>query len=195
MLIGVSAVALASVVGSFFGAIAGYFGGVVDAVVGRVIDVLMCFPGIPLALVVAALGPSTRNLILSVAVATLPLFARVSRGQVLSLRARLFVTAARATGVPGRRILLRHVLPNALAPVVVLATVSVGTSIVIASSLSYLGIGPQNELPDWGQLLSAGQPYLSRAWWITTFPGLVITLTVIAVSLLGDWLRDRLEKG
>ncbi len=195
-MVGLAAVALACVTGSLIGLVAGFFGGRIDGLLGRVVDVLMCFPGILLALIVAAaLGPSTRNLILSVALATMPIFARVSRGQVISMRGRLFVTAARAAGVPTRRLLVRHIVPNSLTPIVVLATVSVGTSIVIAASLSYLGVGPQNELPDWGQLLSSGQPYLSGAWWISTFPGLVITLTVIAVSILGDWLRDRLEQG
>jgi peptide/nickel transport system permease protein len=176
------------------GLLAGYLGGVVDTVLARLVDILMCFPGVLLALVITAgLGASRLNLILGVAVATMPMFARVMRGQVMAVRGRLFVQAARATGLPRTRVLLRHVLPNAIAPVVVLATVTVGTSIVLAASLSFLGLGPSSDVPDWGQLLSSGQPYLANAWWVSTFPGVALTLVVISVSLLGDWLRDRMD--
>lgn len=192
--IGLLSVALAVVVGGLLGLVAGYFGGTTDTLISRVLDVMMCFPGILLALVIAAaLGSSVRNLVLAVAAAFVPVFARVLRGQVMAVRGRLFVTAARSVGIRSRRILWRHVLPNAMAPVVVLATVSVGTSVVLAASLSFIGVGPRTTVPDWGQLLSTGQPYLGRAWWISTFPGVVITLTVIAISLLGDRLRDWLE--
>lgn len=192
--IGLQATVVGLVVGSLIGLLAGYVGGIVDLLIGRVVDVLMCFPGVLLALVITvALGPTRDNLVLAVGIATIPAFARVMRGQVLAVRGRLYVEAARSVGLSGSRILLHHVLPNATAPVVVLATVSVGTAIVAAASLSFLGLGPQSEVPDWGQLLATGQPYLANAWWISTFPGLVLTATVIAVSLLGDWLRDRLD--
>jgi peptide/nickel transport system permease protein len=192
--IGLSSVVLATVIGGLLGLIAGYFGGWIDMVFSRIVDVLMCFPGVLLALLItAALGPSTRNVIIAVALATLPGFARIMRGQVLAVRSRLFIEAATATGLPQRRIVARYIVPNAIAPIVVLATISVGVSIVLAASLSYLGVGPQAEVPDWGQLLASGQAYMGTAWWISTFPGLALTLTVIAVSLLGDWLRDRLD--
>ena len=194
MVIGHLATLFGVVVGGLLGLVAGYFGGWVDMVIGRLIDILMCFPGVLLALVIAsALGATTTNLILAVGIATVPGFARVMRGQVMSVRGKLFVEAARSNGFRPGRIVFRHILPNSLAPIVVMATVSVGTAIVVAASLSYLGLGPRMDIPDWGQLLAMGQPYLSGAWWISTFPGITLTLTVIAVSLAGDWLRDRLD--
>lgn len=195
VVIGLSSVALAATVGTVLGLLAGYLGGLVDSVLGRLVDILMCFPGVLLALVITAgLGASRLNLVLGVAVATMPMFARVMRGQVLAVRGKLYIQAARATGLPRTRILLRYVLPNAIAPVVVLATVTIGTSIVLAASLSFLGLGPASDVPDWGQLLSTGQPYLATAWWVSTFPGLALTLVVISVSLLGDRLRDRMDQ-
>lgn len=194
LVIGLFATVVGTVVGGLIGLVAGYVGGWVDMLVGRVMDVFMAFPGILLALVVtSALGATTTNLIIAVGISTVPMFYRVMRGQVMAVRGRLFVEAARSTGFRPGRIVLRHVLPNALAPTVVLATVTIGTSIVIGASLSFLGLGPRTEVPDWGQLLAMGQPYLSNAWWISTIPGIALTLTVIAVSLLGDWLRDRLD--
>lgn len=194
IIIGLAATAIAVVVGGVLGMLGGYLGGAVDMIIGRIIDTLMCFPGVLLALVIAtALGPTTANLILAVGVGSLPAFARVMRGQVMSVRSRLYVEAAHSVGFSRVRILGRHVLPNAIAPIVVLATVSIGTAIVVAASLSFLGLGPKSAVPDWGQLLAGGQPYLASAWWISTFAGLAITLTVIAISLLGDWLRDSLD--
>lgn len=194
LVIGLFATVLGFVVGGTIGLLTGYVGGWVDMVVGRVMDMFMAFPGVLLALVVtAALGASTTNLVVAVGISVVPGFYRVMRGQVMSVRSRLFVEAARSVGFSPARILVRHVLPNALAPVLVLATVTVGTSIVLGASLSFLGLGPRTEVPDWGQLLAMGQPYLANAWWISTFPGLALTLTVIAVSLVGDWLRDRLD--
>ncbi|WP_154794128.1 ABC transporter permease [Occultella kanbiaonis] len=194
MIIGLCATAFGMLVGSVLGLIAGYLGGWVDMVIGRFIDMLMCFPGVLLALIIAAaLGSTTTNLILAVGIATVPGFARVMRGQVLTVRGHLYVEAARSNGFSPTRTVFRHILPNALAPSVVMATVSIGVAIVVAASLSFLGLGPRTEVPDWGQLLSLGQPYLANSWWISTFPGITLTLTVIAVSLLGDWLRDRLD--
>lgn len=194
LLIGVCSTLLGTVIGSTIGLVAGYAGGWVDMLVGRLLDVLMAFPGILTALLIAAsLGPTTQNLVLAVGLALVPVFARVARGQVMVIRSRLFVEAARSNGFSTARILARHVLPNSLAPVVVLSTINVGTSIVLAASLSFLGLGPRSEVPDWGQVLSTGQPYMATAWWITTIAGLVLTLSVIAISLLGDSLRDRLE--
>ncbi|RZI95655.1 MAG: ABC transporter permease [Microbacterium sp.] len=194
IIIGLAATVIATVIGGGLGLLGGYLGGATDMIIGRIIDTLMCFPGVLLALVIAtALGPTTANLILAVGLGSLPGFARVMRGQVMSVRSRLYVEAAHSVGFSRWRILGRHVLPNSMAPIVVLATVSVGTAIVVAASLSFLGLGPKSPVPDWGQLLAGGQPYLASAWWISTFAGLAITLTVIAISLLGDWLRDRLD--
>lgn len=194
MTIGLLATLLGMLVGGTLGLVAGYLGGWVDMLIGRLVDILMCFPGVLLALIIAsALGATTGNLIIAVGIATIPGFCRVMRGQVMTVRSRLFVEAARSSGFRSSRIVFRHILPNAVAPAVVLATVSIGTAIVVAASLSFLGLGPRTDIPDWGQLLAMGQPYLANAWWVTTFPGITLTFTVIAVSLVGDWLRDRLD--
>ena len=194
MIIGHFATLLGLFIGSLLGLLSGYLGGWVDMVIGRFIDMLMCFPGVLMALIIAtALGPTTTNLIIAVGIALVPGFTRIMRGQVMTVRSRLYIEAARSSGFAPWRILTRHILPNALAPSVVLATVSIGTSIVVAASLSFLGLGPRTDIPDWGQLLAMGQPYIASAWWISTFPGVVLTLTVIAVSLAGDWLRDKLD--
>lgn len=196
VIIGVVSMLIALLIGSAIGLIAGYLGGVVDMLIGRLLDILMSFPGILMALIItAALGPTTRNLIIAVGISTIPQFARVMRAQTIAVRGRLYVEAARASGYSQRRIILAHIVPNAIAPIVVLATLTVGIAIVLAASLSFLGLGPKSIVPDWGQLLSVGQPYLSTAWWISTFAGLMITLTVIATSILGDSLSDRLERG
>lgn len=194
VLIGVTSMLLSVLLGGGLGLLAGYVGGKVDLLVGRLIDVLMCFPGILLALIIAAaLGPSTRNVVIAVGIGHAPAFARVMRGQVMSIRSRPYIEAARATGLSHRQIVGRHILPNSMAPLVVLATIEVGSAIVSAASLSFLGAGSSAGVPDWGRTISDGQPYLSGAWWITTSSGLALTLTVISLSLFGDWLRDRLD--
>lgn len=194
LLIGVAATAFAVVAGGVIGLLAGYLGGWVDTLIGRLLDIMMSLPGVLLALVItASAGASVGILILSVGVALVAVFARIMRGTVMSVRSRLYVEAARSIGYGQWRILLRHVLPNSFAPIVVLATISVGDAIVLAASLSYLGLGPKLDVPDWGQLLASGQAYLQQSWWITTFSGFAIALTVVSISLLGDWLRDRIE--
>ncbi|WP_192498606.1 ABC transporter permease [Ornithinimicrobium pratense] len=192
--IGLAATVLSLIIGGSIGMIAGYWGGRLDMVIGRLIDILMCFPGILLALVIAAaLGPSVRNIIIAVGVGNIPSFARVMRSQVISVRSRLFIEAARATGLSHGRILRTHILPNSLAPIIVLATIEIGSSIVAAAALSFLGAGASSGIPDWGTTIARGQPFLNVAWWITTISGVILTLTVIALSILGDWLRDRLD--
>lgn len=194
LIIGVSAMLISLVFGGGLGLIGAYIGGKVDLVIGRIIDILMCFPGILLALIIAAaLGPSLTNLILAVGIGQAPVFARVMRGQVLSVKSKLFVEAAHAGGLTHLQVISRHVLPNCLAPMVVLSTIEVGTSLVSAAALSFLGAGPSGGVPDWGRLIADGQPYLGSAWWITTFAGIALTLTVISISLIGDWLRDALD--
>jgi peptide/nickel transport system permease protein len=194
IIMGLVSVALGGVIGGLVGVAAGYMGRATDVVVMRLVDILMCFPGILLALVIeAALGPGLHNEIIAVAVASIPVYARVMRGQTLAIRSRHYITAARASGVRETAILARHIFPNVLAPFVVLATLGLGISVIIGSSLDFLGLGPQGGIPDWGLLLANGQNYLDTAWWISTFPGLAITLLVIAANVLGDWLRDRLD--
>ncbi|MGD7732984.1 ABC transporter permease [Propionibacteriaceae bacterium G57] len=196
VLIGLGATALALVIGTTIGLLAGYAGGWVDMVIGRLVDILMSFPGVLMALVIAAaLGPTTRNLVLAVGIAAIPQFARVMRSQTMTVRDRLYVEAARASGFSRTRIILRHILPNAIAPIVVLGTLTIGVAIVLAASLSYLGLGEVRDIPDWGQLLAQGQPYLGSAWWISTFSGLAVTITVICLSILGDALSDKFEEG
>lgn len=194
MLVGIISVLIGLAAGGLVGLVSGYLGGPTDMILMRCIDVLMLFPGILLALLIsAALGPSLSNEIVAVGVASIPSYARVMRGQVLAVRSRPYIDAAVAVGIPQTRILWRHIVPNALAPLVVLATIGVGTGIVIGASLSFLGLGPTTGVPDWGRLLAVGEPYLNGAWWISTFPGLVVTLVVIAVNILGDRLRDVLD--
>lgn len=182
------------IIGSAMGMVAGFFGGVADQSIMRLNDILMCFPGILLALLVgAALGSSLENEIIAVSIGTVPMFARVARGETLRVRGMLYVDSALVAGLPRRQIIWRHVLPNVLAPLVVVATLAVGVSIVLAASLSFLGLGPVGGVPDWGSLLADGETNISVAWWISTFPGGAITLVVVSTNVLGDWLRDRLD--
>ena len=181
-------------VGIPVGAIAGYFGGVLDDVISRVIDTLLAFPGLLLAIaLVAVLGPSLVNVILVMGVTRWVQFARIVRADVLSIREREFVVGARARGNRPVRLLLRHVLPNALTPIIVAATLELAFMIIYESALSFLGLGVQPPTPTWGWMLADGRNYVATAWWLATFPGLAIMLTVLAVNLLGDWLRDTLD--
>jgi len=192
--VGVLSTLLGGAAGSVIGILGGYLGGWADLLVMRLIDILLALPGLFLALIfIAALPPTLTNEILAIGIATVPGFARVLRGQALGVRSRLFVDAAIVTGVRRRAILWRHVLPNCLAPAIVLGTLNIGTAIVIAASLSYLGLGPSSGVLNWGALINSGQGYIDRDWWISTFPGLLVTLLVIAVSILGDRLRDAME--
>lgn len=192
--IGIFSVLLGGIIGGLIGLIAGYRGGLIDTLLMRFIDILMVFPGILLALLVAAaLGTTLQDTIIAVGVASIPAYARMMRGQVLAIRSRLYIDAAITSGLRQTRILWRHILPNALAPMVVLATIGIGTAIVVGSSLSFLGLGPTSGVPGWGRLLAIGEAYIGTAWWISTFSGLIITVVVIAVNILGDWLRDRLD--
>jgi peptide/nickel transport system permease protein len=192
--VGVSSVVLAGVIGVTLGLLAGFHGGRVDAAIMRVVDVFLAIPYILLAMgVVFALGPSLLNVILVMGATRWVQFARVVRADVLSIREREFVSGARARGNRSLRLLLRHVLPNALTPIIVIATLELAFMIIYESALSFLGLGVQPPTPTWGWMLSEGRNYLSTAWWLATFPGLAIMLTVLAVNLLGDWLRDTLD--
>jgi peptide/nickel transport system permease protein len=192
--VGLSAVTLSALIGVTLGLLAGFHGGRTDAVIMRVVDVFLAVPYILLAMgVVFALGPSLLNVILVMAVTRWVQFARIVRADVLSIREREFVSGARARGNRGLRLLLRHVLPNALTPIIVVATLELAFMIIYESALSFLGLGVQPPTPTWGWMLSDGRNYLATAWWLATFPGLAIMLTVLAVNLLGDWLRDTLD--
>lgn len=192
--VGVLSTLLGGFAGSMIGIVGGYLGGWTDLLVMRLIDILLALPGLFLALIfIAALPPTLTNEILAIGIATVPGFARVLRGQAVGVRSQLFVDAATVTGVRRRTVLWRHVVPNCLAPAIVLGTLNIGTAIVIAASLSYLGLGPSSGVLSWGGLINSGQGYIDRDWWISTFPGLLVTLLVIAMSILGDRLRDAME--
>jgi len=192
--VGLSAVTLSCLIGVSLGLLAGFHGGRADAFIMRVVDVFLAIPYILLAMgVVFALGPSLVNVILVMAATRWVQFARIVRADVLSIREREFVSGARARGNRSLRLLLRHVLPNALTPIIVVATLELAFMIIYESALSFLGLGVQPPTPTWGWMLSDGRNYIAIAWWLATFPGLAIMLTVLAVNLLGDWLRDTLD--
>jgi ABC-type dipeptide/oligopeptide/nickel transport system permease subunit len=185
---------LALVVGGGFGLVAGFAGGRVDTAVMRLVDVLLAFPYLLLALIiVAALGPSLTNSILAIGIIYTPQYARLMRGQVLAVQSADFVWAARSVGATPLRVMLRHVLPNSLSPVLVMATLQAGSVVVETAGLSFLGLGAQPPSPDWGALLADGHNYFLSAWWIATFPGLAIFLVVLGFNLVGDALRDQLD--
>ena len=192
--VGLSAVTLSCLIGVTLGLLAGFHGGRTDAFIMRVVDMFLAIPYILLAMgVVFALGPSLLNVILVMAMTRWVQFARIVRADVLSIREREFVSGARARGNRSTRLLLRHVLPNALTPIIVVATLELAFMIIYESALSFLGLGVQPPTPTWGWMLSDGRNYVATAWWLATFPGLAIMLTVLAVNLLGDWLRDTLD--
>jgi len=192
--VGLSAVTLSCLIGVSLGLLAGFHGGRTDAFIMRVADVFLAIPYILLAMgVVFALGPSLVNVILVMAVTRWLQFARIVRADVLSIREREFVSGARARGNRSVRLLLKHVLPNALTPIIVVATLELAFMIIYESALSFLGLGVQPPTPTWGWMLADGRNYIATAWWLATLPGLAIMLTVLAVNLLGDWLRDTLD--
>ena len=192
--IGFFAVIIGSIFGSLMGLIAGYFGGWTDELISTLADIQLAFPFILLAItVIAVLGPSELDLIILIGISGWMTYARVCRGVVLGLREREFVQAVRALGGGDWRIMLRHILPNILSPIIVLATLDLARLIILESTLSFLGLGIQPPKPSWGGMLGEGRDYLSDAWWIATFPGLAIMLTTLAISRGGDWVRDVLD--
>ena len=193
-LVGLGTVAVCAGVGVTLGATAGYFGGLVDEVLMRIIDVLMAFPGILLAILLIAITrePSISSVILALSLTGWAGYARLVRAQVLSLRERPFVVAARAMGAPAPRIIFRHLIPNALAPVIVQATFGIASAILAEASLSFLGLGPEGQ-PSWGALLDQGARYFLVSGHLAFFPGLAILITVVGINLLGDALRDHLD--
>jgi peptide/nickel transport system permease protein len=191
--VGVIAVALAVVLGTMIGGTAGFLGGGADEAIMRGTDLMLAFPTVILALVItAALGAGIRNAIIAIMVAWWPSYARLVRGLVLALRDREYVQAARAVGGSRLRIFLRHVLPGTISPVVILSTLDVGHAILTFASLSFLGLGPPPQIPEWGSMIAAGRNYLDQ-WWISTFPGVAILTLVLAMNVLGDGLRDLLD--
>jgi peptide/nickel transport system permease protein len=192
--IGLVVTILSMLVGVPIGAVAGFVGGKTDELLMRGADVFQSIPPLILALAVAAaLRPSMTNAMIAIAVAWWPWYSRVVRGQVLVLRERTFVEAARCIGVPRRRIIWVHILPNCTSVILVQASLQVGNAILTAAALSFIGVGAQPPLPEWGLMLSAGRGYLPEVWWYVTFPGIAIFITVLGFNLLGDGLRDVLD--
>lgn len=194
MVAGMAVVALAGSLGTCVGILAGYLGGWLDELLMRLTDIFFAFPSLILAMAIAgALGPSLQNALIAVAVVSWPIYARLIRGQVLALREREFVQAAHAIGVANRRIILRHLLPNTLAPFLVQASFDMGTVILSIAGLSFIGFGAQPPTPEWGAMISEGRNYITTQWWLTGGPALGILLLVAAFNLVGDGLRDILD--
>jgi peptide/nickel transport system permease protein len=194
LLVGMISVSIAVGLGAPIGLVSGYYGGRLDALIMRVMDVMLAFPGILLALaIVSVLSPGLGNVMIAVGLSAVPGYARLVRATVLSAREHLYVEAARALGGRDGGILVRDILPNVVAPLIVTATLGLGGAILSAAALSFLGLGSQPPQPEWGRMLSEGRDYLREAWWISTFPGLGILLTVLAMNLVGDGLRDVLD--
>ena len=194
LVIGIVVVASAGVVGTVIGLVAGYAGGLIDEALMRLTEVFLAFPALILAMAIAgALGPSLTNAIIAIAAVTWAVYARLTRGQILSLRRREFVEAARAIGASRIRILWYHLLPNVLAPLMIQASFDLGSSIIAAAGLSFIGFGAQPPTPEWGVMISEGRNYISTQPWLSLFPGLAILLAVGSFNLLGDGLRDAFD--
>ncbi|MDR1732722.1 MAG: ABC transporter permease [Synergistaceae bacterium] len=188
------AVLLGLICGGATGAASGYYGGRMDHIIMRIMDILLAMPMILFAMViVAALGPKTINLTIALSISLIPSFARVVRGAVLTVRDIEFIEAARATGAKDFHIIMRHVLPNCLAPIIVQTTLRIAATITSIAALSFLGLGVQQPYPEWGSLLSSGRTYIRDSSYLTFFPGLAIMITILALNLLGDGLRDTLD--
>jgi len=191
---GLAVVAMAALVGTVVGLIAGYVGGWVDEALMRITDIFFAFPSLILAMAIAgALGPSLRNALIAVTVVTWPVYARLVRGQVLVLREREFVLAARAIGAGHGLILRRHLFPNTLSPLLVQASFDMGTTILSVAGLSFIGFGAQPPTPEWGVMISEGRNYITTHWWLTFFPAMAMLFAVAGFNLVGDGLRDVLD--
>lgn len=188
------AILLAGSIGIILGLLAGYAGGFVDSLIMRIVDAFLAMPFILMALaIVAALGPNTVNIIIVMAITNWPRYARLVRGEVLSIKHSDFVLLARVAGLPAWKIALKHVLPNITNSILVLATLDIGRVIILESSLSFLGVGIQPPDVSWGLMLSDGRSYMGVAWWLTVMAGVAILISVLCVNVLGDWLRDKLD--
>ncbi|MEC0183773.1 ABC transporter permease [Paenibacillus peoriae] len=194
LIVGVGAVLVSGTIGAILGLLAGFYGKWVDAVIMRVADAFLAIPAILLMLVVlAVVGPGMTTLIFVIGVTNWVAYTRVVRGEVLSIKERDFVKAAKAIGSKNSRILLKHILPNVLSSFIVISGMNVATTIIMEASLSFLGLGITPPAVSWGGMLSDGRQYVATSWWVATFPGLAITITVLGVIFLGDWLRDVLD--
>ncbi|OBZ09734.1 peptide ABC transporter permease [Bacillus sp. FJAT-27264] len=192
---GVAAVAISFCVGTILGAIAGYYGGVLGSIIMRVMDMFLAFPALVLAMAIAAsIGPGLTSAMIAVSVVGIPEYVRLMYGQTMLLREKEFVEAGRAIGLKNSVILFRHILPNALAPLIVRATLGIGFAILISSSLNFLGLGVKPPIAEWGAMIAEGRQYIvSGEWWIVSFPGLAIATSILGFNLIGDGLRDVLD--
>ncbi|HVG79815.1 MAG TPA: ABC transporter permease [Patescibacteria group bacterium] len=194
LMVGLLAVAVSCPIGVVIGLASGFFGGWIDRMLMRFTDIQLAIPTILLAMaLVTVLGPGVPNLIITLSVTGWTIYARLIRGETLALRDRDFIEATRAAGAGQARIMFRHVLPNVVSPLIVVATFAVGSMVVLEATLSFLGIGVPLRVATWGSMLSSGRTYLKSAWWITAFPGLAIFVTVLAINALGDSMRDALD--
>ena len=194
LLIGLFAATISAAAGVFLGSLAGFYGGRIDNVIMRGVDILMAIPSMLLAIsIVAALGPGIRNVVIAVAIAAVPGYARIVRASILSVKEQEFVEAARCIGANDKRIIFRHILPNCLAPIIVQITMSVAKAILEAASLSFIGLGVQPPSPEWGAMLSAARPYIRDHWHVVAFPGFAIMAVIFGLNLFGDGLRDALD--
>ena len=192
--VAIMGIVIAGVGGVAVGLVSGYYGGLIDHFIQRVVEVFLAFPVILLLLsIVAALGPSLSTVLLALGISSIPSTSRLVRGSVLSAKTREYVTAARLIGANNRRIMVRHILPNILAPIIVYSTLGLGAAIMATAGLSYIGLGAQPPSAEWGAMLNDGRSYLRDAWWMSVFPGLGIFVAVLSVNLLGDGLRDALD--
>jgi peptide/nickel transport system permease protein len=192
--IGLISVGISLTFGMILGLVAGYYGRTVDMTVMRLIDVLLAFPNILLALaVIAILGPGLTNVMIAVGISYIPHYTRVVRSSVLSIKTATYVEAARVAGCSDLRVIALHILPNAVSSVIVVGTLGVATAILVAAALSFLGLGVQPPTPEWGAMVSAGRDYLRNNWWVSTFPGITIMITVLSINLLGDGLREAID--
>jgi peptide/nickel transport system permease protein len=192
--IGIMSVSIGLIFGTTMGVLSAYYGGLVDTIIMRFIDALLAFPGILLALVViAVLGPGLFNVMLAVGISTVPEYARLARGKVLSVMQLEYIEAIHSIGGSNIRVILKHILPNISAPITILATLQVGNAILVGSGLSFLGMGAQPPTPEWGLMTAEGRSYMSQAWWISTFPGIAILITVISINQFGDGLREAID--
>lgn len=188
------AVGLALLIGIPLGAIAGYYGGFIDELIMRITDIFLGFPPLLLAIAISSfLGPSLENAMIAIALSWWPWYTRIVRGQAVSLKERQFVKAAKAIGTPSRMIIFKHIVPNAIAPVIVQTSMDIGGVILTIASLSFLGLGAQPPTPEWGLMISTSRNYFLNGWWYSIFPGLAIFFTVLAFNLLGDGLREILD--
>ncbi|MFT4416700.1 ABC transporter permease [Fredinandcohnia humi] len=192
--VGLLSVLGSAVVGSFLGILAGYYGRWIDTLISRVFDIMLAFPSILLAIaVVAVLGPSLQNALIAIAIINVPNFGRLIRSRVLSVKEEEYITAAKAVGMKDSRILLHHILPNSMAPIIVQGSLAIATAIIEAAALGFLGMGAQPPNPEWGKMLADSKQYLIQAPWTMIFPGLAVMLTVLGFNLMGDGLRDALD--